>query len=101
MKAWCLNVRRLHDIHHRGVNSEGFMDTNFGIGFHFFNRLFRSLARRRRPFNRTGYRAAIDRYGLDETELVSLRRCSKALFHKPDKRSSHSQEPSPPRGAGQ
>ena len=74
------------------------MDTSFGIGFHFFDRFFRTLARRHRPFNLAGYRAAIDRYGLDETELLSLRRCSEALFHKPDKCSSHLREPSSSRG---
>jgi len=33
-----------------------------------------------------GYQAAIERYGLDETELVSLRGCSKALFHKDERK---------------
>ena len=95
LKTWFLNARRLHDIHHRSVNSAGFMDTNFGIGFYFFDRFFRTMTRRHRPFNWTGYRAAIERYGLDETELVSLRRCSEALFHKSDKasRRSHQQDP--------
>lgn len=95
LRTWFLNARRLHDIHHRSVNSEGFMDTNFGIGFYFFDRFFRTLARRHRPFNWTGYRTAIERYGLDETELVSLHRCSKGLFYKPDKRSCRDQEPGP------
>jgi hypothetical protein len=36
LKSWFLNARRLHDIHHRSLNSKGFMDTNFGIGFYFF-----------------------------------------------------------------
>ncbi len=90
LKSWFLKARRLHDIHHRSVNSGGFMDTNFGIGFYFFDRFFRTLSRRHRPFNWNGYRAAIDRYGLDETELVSLRRCSEALFRQPDKTASHS-----------
>ena len=81
LKKWFLNSRRLHDIHHRSVNRQGYMDTNFGIGFYFFDRLFRTMAKRHRPFNWEGYRAAIERYGLDETELLSLRGCSKALFH--------------------
>lgn len=93
LKSWFLNARRLHDIHHRSVNSDGYMDTNFGIGFYFFDRFFRTLSRRHRPFNWNGYRAAIERYGLDESELVSLRRCSEALFHKPDKHAGP--EPSP------
>jgi len=86
LRSWFLNARRLHDIHHRSVNSEGLMDTNFGIGFYFFDRFFRTLAKRHRPFNWMGYRTAIDRYGLDETELLSLRRCSRALFRNPEKR---------------
>lgn len=85
LRTWFLNARRLHDIHHRSVNSEGFMDKNFGIGFYFFDRLFRTLAKRHRPFNWTGYRTAIERYGLDEAELVPLRRFSEVLFHKPNK----------------
>jgi len=82
LKSWFLKARRLHDIHHRSVNGKGFMDTNFGIGFYFFDRFFRTMAKRHRPFNWQGYQAAIWRYGLDETELSSLRSCSKALFHK-------------------
>ncbi len=82
LRSWFLNARRLHDIHHRSVDSEGLMDSNFGIGFHFFDRFFRTMARRHRPFNWQGYHAAIDRYRLDDSELLSLRGCSKALFHK-------------------
>lgn len=85
LKTWFLKARRLHDIHHRSVNGEGLMNTNFGIGFYFFDRFFRTLAKRHRPFNWAGYRTAIERYGLDETELVSLRRCSEGLFRKPDR----------------
>src|SRR5438552_10401052 len=80
LRAWFLKARRLHDIHHRSVDSEGFMDTNFGIGFYFFDRFFRTMAKRHRPFNWPGYRAAVERYGLEESELLSLRNCSKGLF---------------------
>jgi sterol desaturase/sphingolipid hydroxylase (fatty acid hydroxylase superfamily) len=82
LRSWFLKARRLHDIHHRSVNSEGLMDTNFGIGFYFLDRCFRTMAKRHRPFNWEGYRATIGRYGLDETELLSLRWCSKGLFQK-------------------
>jgi len=82
LRSWFLNARRLHDIHHRSVDSEGLMDSNFGIGFHFFDRFFRTMARRHRRFNWQGYHAAIDRYRLDDSKLLSLRGCSKALFHK-------------------
>jgi sterol desaturase/sphingolipid hydroxylase (fatty acid hydroxylase superfamily) len=88
LKTWFLNARRLHDIHHRSLNPKGYMDTNFGIGFYFFDRFFRTMSKRHRPFNWSGYQAAIKRYGLDETELVSLRACSQALFHKPESRVS-------------
>jgi hypothetical protein len=40
------------------------------------------MAKLHRPFDWHGYQAAIDRYGLEETELLSLRSCSQALFHK-------------------
>lgn len=82
LKTWFLRARRLHDIHHRSVNNDGYMDTNFGIGFYFFDRFFRTMSKRHRLFNWAGYEAAIKRYGLEETELLSLRSCSKALFHK-------------------
>jgi len=36
LRSWFLHARRLHDIHHRSVNSAGLMDTNFGIGLYFF-----------------------------------------------------------------
>jgi sterol desaturase/sphingolipid hydroxylase (fatty acid hydroxylase superfamily) len=82
LRAWFLNARRRHDIYHRSVDSEGCMDTNYGIGFYFFDRFFRTIAKRHRPFNWEGYHAAIERSGLDDTDLLSLRGCSQALFHK-------------------
>lgn len=82
LRSWFLKARRLHDIHHRSVNGAGFIDSNFGIGFYFFDRFFRTMTKRHRQFNWQGYRAAIERYGLEETELLSLRSCSKGLFQK-------------------
>jgi sterol desaturase/sphingolipid hydroxylase (fatty acid hydroxylase superfamily) len=82
LRIWFLHARRMHDIHHRSVSSNGFMDTNFGIGFYFFDRFFRTMARRHRAFNWTGYQAAIERYGLDEADLLSLQGCSESLFQK-------------------
>jgi sterol desaturase/sphingolipid hydroxylase (fatty acid hydroxylase superfamily) len=82
LRWWFLKARRLHDIHHRNVNSEGFMDTNFGIGFYFFDRFFGTMAKRHRRFNWQGYQTAIERNGLEDTELLSLRGCSKGLFQK-------------------
>ena len=86
LKTWFLKARRLHDIHHRSVNNEGYIDANFGIAFYLFDRFFRTLAKRHRPFNWAGYKTAIDRYGLDEAELGSLRGCSKALFRKGERK---------------
>ncbi len=65
-RRWFLSARRLHDIHHHALNTHGRMDTNFGIGFFLFDRLFRTLAVRHRRFNRCGFEAARDRYGLVE-----------------------------------
>ena len=65
LRSWFLRARRLHDIHHRSVDGDGYMDTNFGIGFYFFDRFFRTMAKRHRPFNWQGYQAAIERYGLE------------------------------------
>jgi hypothetical protein len=38
--------------------------------------------KRHRAFRSQSYRTTLSRYGLDETELLSLRCCSQALFHK-------------------
>jgi sterol desaturase/sphingolipid hydroxylase (fatty acid hydroxylase superfamily) len=64
LRGWFARARRLHDIHHRHVNDDGRMDTNFGIGFHFFDRVFRTLAMHHRPLNRRGFEVAKRRYGL-------------------------------------
>jgi sterol desaturase/sphingolipid hydroxylase (fatty acid hydroxylase superfamily) len=66
LRWWFLRARRLHDIHHHSVNDFGRMDSNFGIGFYWFDRVFRTLARKHRPFNRQGFEAAKDRYELVE-----------------------------------
>src|SRR6267378_636566 len=55
LRTWFLKARRLHDIHHKSLDSKGFMDTNFGIGFFFFDRFFGTIARRHRPLNWCGY----------------------------------------------
>jgi sterol desaturase/sphingolipid hydroxylase (fatty acid hydroxylase superfamily) len=57
-KTWFVKARRLHDIHHRSLNDQGRMESNFGIGFFFFDRLFRTISKRHRPFKRAGYRIA-------------------------------------------
>src|SRR4029077_521095 len=64
-KGWFLAARKRHDVHHRTLNDAGNMHKNFGIGFFFFDRMFGTLAVRQRPFNRRGYEAAKERYGVD------------------------------------
>jgi sterol desaturase/sphingolipid hydroxylase (fatty acid hydroxylase superfamily) len=64
LKAWFVTARRLHDIHHRSLNDQGRLDRNFGIGFFFFDRLFRTISQHHRTFNCTGYRIARLRYKL-------------------------------------
>jgi sterol desaturase/sphingolipid hydroxylase (fatty acid hydroxylase superfamily) len=66
LKTWFVKARRLHDIHHRSLNDQGRMDRNFGIGFFFFDRLFRTISKRHRSFNRTGYGIARLRYNLNQ-----------------------------------
>jgi len=68
LKNWFCNARRLHDIHHRALNDGGRMDSNFGIGFFWFDRVFGTIGRRHRPFNRSGLEAAMSRYGLIERD---------------------------------
>ena len=65
-RAWFKQARRLHDIHHHSLDDGGHMDANFGIGFFWFDRVFGTMRRRHRPFNRPGLEAARDRYGLVE-----------------------------------
>ena len=66
LRSWFRAARRLHDIHHHALNDRGRMDANFGIGFFLFDRLFQTIALRHRVFNRTGFEAALLRYGLSE-----------------------------------
>jgi sterol desaturase/sphingolipid hydroxylase (fatty acid hydroxylase superfamily) len=63
---WFRSARRLHDIHHRSINGSGKMDKNYGIGFYFYDRIFRTYAKRHCPLNWRGYRKAIRRAKLDE-----------------------------------
>jgi sterol desaturase/sphingolipid hydroxylase (fatty acid hydroxylase superfamily) len=64
VKVWFRRARRLHDIHHHSLNSAGRMNTNFGIGFFLFDRMFRTLVTRHRPLNRKGLAIALQRYRL-------------------------------------
>jgi sterol desaturase/sphingolipid hydroxylase (fatty acid hydroxylase superfamily) len=62
LKRWFLSARRLHDIHHRVLNDRGLMNTNFGIGFFEFDRLFGTLSLQQPPFNHRGYAAAREKF---------------------------------------
>lgn len=66
LRFWFRSARRMHDIHHHAVDDNGRMEANFGIGFFLFDRVFRTMGSRHRPFNREGFEAARLRYGLKE-----------------------------------
>jgi sterol desaturase/sphingolipid hydroxylase (fatty acid hydroxylase superfamily) len=82
LRVWFRGARRLHDIHHHALNDHGHMDANFGIGFFLFDRLFRTMARRHRPFNRGGFRAARSRYGLIERQGKLAPRTDLTIYSK-------------------
>jgi sterol desaturase/sphingolipid hydroxylase (fatty acid hydroxylase superfamily) len=63
--SWFRSARRFHDIHHHSIDPSGRMNKNFGIGFYFFDRLFRTFAKRHCPFNPHGYRAAMEQLKRD------------------------------------
>jgi len=62
LKHWFCRARRLHDIHHRVLNDRGLMDTNFGIGFAFFDWLFGTLQPVQPPFNHAGFEVAKQKF---------------------------------------
>jgi len=62
LNIWFKNARRLHDIHHHSLNDGGRMDSNYGIGFFFFDRLFGTLEKRHCPLNWNGYNEAVRRH---------------------------------------
>jgi len=62
LRRWYLKARKLHDIHHWTLNDEGVMNSNFGIGFHFFDHLFGTHAERWQRFNKLGYVKAYTRF---------------------------------------
>jgi len=66
LSSWFCAARRFHDIHHRSINANGRMNRNFGIGFYFFDRVFRTFAKRHCPFNWHDYREAVKRSRLEE-----------------------------------
>jgi len=82
LRTWFLKARRLHDIHHKSLDSDALWMPTLASAFYFFDRIFGTMTKRHRPFNWCGYKTAAERYGLDETELVSLRSCSKSSFKK-------------------
>lgn len=59
---WFRRTRRLHDIHHVRVTDDGLMDANFGICFHWLDRIFGTYVFAGAPLNEKGLRAAHKRY---------------------------------------
>ena len=62
LRRWFVATRRLHDIHHHLISSQGLMNRNFGIGFFLFDRLFGTFASEGARFNHSGYEAARQRW---------------------------------------
>jgi sterol desaturase/sphingolipid hydroxylase (fatty acid hydroxylase superfamily) len=62
IRRWFVKARHLHDIHHCTLDDDGFMPTNFGIGLFLFDRIFGTLQKQGKSFNRPGYAAALRRY---------------------------------------
>jgi sterol desaturase/sphingolipid hydroxylase (fatty acid hydroxylase superfamily) len=62
VRIWFLHARRLHDIHHVQIDSDGLMSKNFGICFFFMDRLFGTLETQGRAFDEESYRRALSRY---------------------------------------
>ncbi len=61
-KAWFLDARRRHDVHHMDLSDAGRMNKNYGICFFGFDRLFGSFQDQHKRFNRAGLEAAERRY---------------------------------------
>jgi sterol desaturase/sphingolipid hydroxylase (fatty acid hydroxylase superfamily) len=85
-RKWFMAARTVHDVHHRALNDEGFMDKNFGIAFFFFDRLFGTLANEPQPFNERGYVAAMSRFGdmleiSPQVQIPAVTECSKPIPH--------------------
>lgn len=81
LNSWFRAARRLHDIHHRSIDESGRMDKNFGIGFYFLDRIFRTLAKRHCPFNWHGYHEAVRRCWLEEELLEEFSRFPSQYHH--------------------
>jgi sterol desaturase/sphingolipid hydroxylase (fatty acid hydroxylase superfamily) len=62
LRRWFVNARTRHDIHHWTLSDRGLMNTNFGIGFYWFDRLFGTHRLYWSPFNAVGYKVAQRRF---------------------------------------
>ena len=83
LKQWFVPARRLHDIHHHAINSDGLMNKNFGIGFFLFDRLFRTFTEKGTPFDATAYQLAEKRLGCmmgSRSRRLSIDACDQALL---------------------
>jgi hypothetical protein len=97
LKHWFVAARNAHDIHHRALNDEGFMDKNFGIAFFFFDRLFGTLASDPPTFNQRGYASALGRFG-GLLRSQGIQTCGKQFSHS--KWDDYAQQENPPVPAG-
>lgn len=52
LMGWFRRIRRLHDIHHRHIDSSGRMTCNFGICFHLLDRMTGTYRRKAEPPSR-------------------------------------------------
>ena len=62
LRRWFTSARKLHDIHHRVINNDGLMNTNFGIGFFLFDRLFGTICSSDLAFNVDGFQVAKEKF---------------------------------------
>jgi len=62
LKKWFFRARKLHILHHKVLNDEGKMNTNYGICFFFYDRVFGTKITEARKFNENGFQAAMKRY---------------------------------------
>lgn len=62
LSKWFLQTRQKHLIHHLEIDNTGRMNTNYGICFFFFDKLFRTFEGKLNKFNEFGYEKAKTRY---------------------------------------
>lgn len=61
-KSWFSKSTKLHDIHHLYITDLGRMDANYGIVFHFMDKIFGTYRDTVGKFNHAGYDFACENY---------------------------------------